>query len=367
MAGIRFCMFVIALAFLPAAAGWGQECPALAGDFMEAGTPCGFAIFKSTALVTQCSDLVQVLDIAGASSVRQLWSASFSSLCPTQTIVEGAAWSNRYGYFTFRCSPDASSSPAPTGLLVLDFSNPASPTEHPRVEAVRPATAGYTGVLVSGGAAFVSAGTEGLYVYDLADPSHPVELAHLQTEGYAEALAMIDNFVILVDRSLHGLEGEGIVVVDVNKPDTPKKVGTFSLTGDPRRIVLEGLRAYVTDCGNPAGGAPPGLWTLDFSHPAQPQSLGFYETQQRAFSVASSGKLAFVSLEAEGSLRPGLAVLNVSDPAKVSQVGFAQIYGNPGGLAYHNHLIYLGAPKHLKIYDPSACSTSSHTRPVTPP
>jgi hypothetical protein len=337
------------------------------GNFTEAGTPCGFAIFKNVALVTQCNDLVQILDISGSAKIRQLWGASYGALCPTQTIVEGVARSNQYGYFTFRCAPDAVGSPGPTGLLILEISNPSNPTEHPRVEAMRPITAGYTGVLVSGGTAFVTAGTEGLYVYDLSDPALPVELAHLQTEGYAEALAKIDNFILLVDRSLYGMEGEGIVVVDVKKLNAPNKVGTFSLTGDPRRIVLEGLRAYVTDYGAPASGKPAGLWILDLSHPAQPQSLGFYESDQQPFSIASSGKLVFAGLESTSTLMSGLAVWNVSSPGAVSQVGFSPVYGYPGGLKYYNGLVYFGTQNRLKIYDPGACITSSHTRPVTPP
>ena len=79
------------------------------------------------------------------------------------------------------------------------------------------------GVAVLGSHAFVAGGQAGLHVVDLADPSHPVLTATLNTTKYAESIEVIRTFAghTLIDLALVVEGTEGITSYDVTNPDLP--------------------------------------------------------------------------------------------------------------------------------------------------
>jgi len=88
-----------------------------------------------------------------------------------------------------------------------------------------------------------------------------------------------------------------------------------TLNVDPHSVVVDGNYAYIAD-----GDA--GLRIVDVSDPAQPTEVGFYDTQKWAYGVAVSGNYGYIA-DREG----GLLIINVADPAQSTQVGH---YDTPG-------------------------------------
>ena len=368
MAGLRFRLSITIGILL---AGWAygsQDCPRLVGSFnTPAGTACGMTLAKNLAYIPEGSDVFQILDVGDTARIKALWTHSWSSLCTTQTLLEGSALAGRILYITFRCLPDASSTPGPSGLLILDVSNPNAPVEHPRMEYSLPATGGFTSVVVAGTTAYVASGTQGLYLFDITDPLNPVFLSQLDTDGYAEALAVIPGNVFLVDRSLYGGSGGGVVVVNTANPKAPRRVGSFIGARDPRRIVIVGSRAYVSDSGAPSDGSDAGLWALDISNPAAMVVLGSYISSMQGLGLAVDGKLAYLGMNSEDGKSSAIQAIGVAVPEQMFNAGLFQNFGSSSGISRNSSTIFWGAGHALKAFSGSDCEVSRHGRPVTKP
>jgi|GEM_PF-5683767 len=352
---------------------WGMgglaagDCPSLISTFKTPGMACGMTLFKTLGYLPECGDTFQVVDLSDPTHIRALWTHSWASLCSNGTLLESSAIAGRWGFITFRCSPDAGLTPGPTGLLILDIANASAPVEQPPFELTLPATGGFTAVVVEGGYAFVAAGTQGLYIYDLSDPLHPAFVSQLDTNGYTEALAWKPGYLFLVDRSLYGAEGEGVVVVDVTRVKNPRRVGAFTGAADPRRIVLDGDLAYLTDSGAPDDGSGAGLWVLDISTPPFPGVVGFFGTSQRSLGLAVAGGLSYIGLYNDVGHDSGLDIVKILNPYQMTERGFFHTYGLTSGVAKLGNYVYFGITQALKVVDPTACLASRHVRPVARP
>jgi hypothetical protein len=79
-----------------------------------------------------------------------------------------------------------------------------------------------------------------------------------------------------------------------------------------------------------------GLRVIDVSDPAHPTEVGFYDTPGYARGVAVSGPYAYV---ADGG--SGLRVIDVSDPAHPTEVGFYDTPGYAYGVAVSGPYAYV--------------------------
>ena len=367
MAGLRIGAIVGLILAWGAGGLASGDCPSLIASFKTPGMACGMTLIKTLGYLPECGDTFQILNLSDPTHIKALWTHSWASLCSNGTLLESSALNGHWGFITYRCSPDATLTPGPTGLLILDMADPAAPVEQPRFELTLPATAGFTAVAVAGDTAFVAAGTQGLHIYDISDPLHPALLSQLDTQGYTEAVAVATGYVVLADRSLYGAEGEGVVVVDVTRIKNPRRVGAFTGAADPRRIVLDGDRAYITDSGSPSDGTGAGLWVLDLSTHASPGVLGFYATSQRSLGLAVVDGMSYIGLYNNEGHSSGLDIVKTVNPDKMIERGFFNTYGLTSGVASLGNYIFFGIAQVLKVVDPTACLASRHVRPVAPP
>ena len=103
--------------------------------------------------------------------------------------------------------------------------------------------------------------------------------------------------------------GREIGVVDVSDPSHPAVVGTATLGGEIRDLVLRGAFAYAA-----AGSG--GLEILDLSEPGAPELIGRVRFQDRAYGVDAEGDYVYVAARSEG-----LRIIDVSNPEEPVEVG----------------------------------------------
>jgi hypothetical protein len=106
-------------------------------------------------------------------------------------------------------------------------------------------------------------------------------------------------------------EGGALTVLDITDSTAPTVVGKTAVFPDiVQDIYVSGDYAYVA-----ADDA--GLRVMDVSDPANPTEVGYYDTPGCAKGVDISGSYAYVADEYEG-----LRVVDVSDPANPTEVGY---------------------------------------------
>ena len=123
------------------------------------------------------------------------------------------------------------------GLRVLDIAEPSAPTI---VAELVPGWAiwGHT-VQVEGDLLFYCSSI-GLTIYDVTDPTNPVELDH---EGGASAV----DLVVADGLAYVGLGDQCLKIIDVSDPDAPVRLGGYDTAGSARAVAVQGNLAFVAD------------------------------------------------------------------------------------------------------------------------
>jgi len=122
----------------------------------------------------------------------------------------------------------------------------------------------------------------GLKIFDVSDPSAPVELGAIDTPEIAYEVEVVDHLAYVADRS-------GLRIIDVSNPAAPVELGALEMPGWASayldyEVAVTGDRAYLAD-----GDA---LHAIDVSDPAHPVALGGFPIF--GISVDVEGGLAYV-------------------------------------------------------------------------
>ena len=118
---------------------------------------------------------------------------------------------------------------------------------------------------------YLAAGTAGLRVIDVADPSKPVEIGSYDTPGRAYSLAVAGDYAYLMDGDLR--------IIDISDPTVPALVGFYDLpeSGTAGHVAIQGDQAFVTGSD---------FRVLDISNPAAPSEAYIAPIPSQAVSVA---------------------------------------------------------------------------------
>ncbi len=163
------------------------------------------------------------------------------------------------------------------------------------------------GVTVAGDTAYVAAG-EGLLVVDVSKPEEPVLLASLSTPGSAKSVVATGSTVYLADGTA------GVRIIDVSKPTSPLEVGFFQTTDSALDVAMAG--GYLLVAADSAG-----LLVLDVGDPVTPFVAGRLETALPALTIDLSDNYALVGLGALWCFDGALLIVDLSDPCHPKQVG----------------------------------------------
>lgn len=170
--------------------------------------------------------------------------------------------------------------------------------------------AGWTGqdVKLSGGRAYVACGSDGLRVVDVTTPSSPRVVGTLDTPGFAQAIALGGGLALVADGQA------GVRILSLANPDVPVELAVVDTPGLAKGVALAGQRAYVADDTS--------LRVLDLTQPSAPVELGHIVMSAQRVTVRDG--LAYVCASSQG-----LHIVNVTDPAQPQVLGSLPPAGNP--------------------------------------
>lgn len=205
------------------------------------------------------------------------------------------------------------------GLFIYDVSNPKAPT---KVAELSPTADTWYRSWVKGQTLYISSQREGLLVYDVSKPEEPRRLMSWPGDG-----TVLEGWGLFAEQDRLYMMSPSpraeVLIFDISKPATPSLHTRYyipesdALKGEtPVDGVLFNNRLYL-------GHWAYGLAVVDLSEDGKPKSLGHFgydNASSRAVAVGTLGDrtIAFEASEGWGSR---LRVLDVSNPAHIQEGG----------------------------------------------
>ena len=226
----------------------------------------------------------------------------------------------------------------PTGMDIIDISNPTNPV---RVATYN--TEGLVnGIYVSGNYAYVADWDAGLQIIDISTPSAPSLAGSYNTSGRARGVHVSGNYAYVADGSA------GLQIIDISTPSSPSLAGSYDTSGYAYDVHVSGNYAYVADVGA-------GLQIIDISTPSSPNLAGSYDTSGSAMGVHVSGNYAYVADD-----DAGLQIIDISTPSAASLAGSYYTSGLAYGVHISGNYAYVADHTYgLQIIDVSTPSAPS--------
>jgi hypothetical protein len=231
------------------------------------------------------------------------------------------------------------------GWTVRTF-NIANPTVPVELDKYKTSGIAY-GISVAGDYAYVADDRSGLQILDVSDPADILHKGTYDTPGKAYRIAVKGNYAYVAD-----YDG-GLQVINITDPENPGLAGSFEKISYAEDVYVNGNYAYVAGSGA-------GFTMVDISNPENPVLVNNCDTIS-AYGIHTSGKMAYITtnsglsiidlnildnpsiisaydaLEAATAVHvsgsyayavssvSGLQVINISDPANPSFVGYCPI------------------------------------------
>lgn len=179
-------------------------------------------------------------------------------------------------------------------------------------------------VTVHGDYAYVSAGSDGMYMISISNPNNMVKLPSLNTQGTTQSIVVKQNYAFIADGN------NGFLVVDVSDHNNPSIVSHTNTSGYVQDLDVQGEYLYVNDylkgfkvfsiqninspfkissvsfpntvfddvevAGQFAYLGGNGVRVIDISDPRNPSEVGYYKGPYRATDIATDGKYVHASL-----------------------------------------------------------------------
>ena len=212
------------------------------------------------------------------------------------------------------------------GLRIVNLREPAVLSEVSRAPIPKAAgnSEGAIGICVAGNRAYLAADSDGLFIFDVIDPTQPRLIGQFATPGRARCVQVLGRTAYVAAGA------SGLLVLDVHDPANPVLVGTLSTGAFTTSLRLRGNTAYVIDAFS-------GLQIVDVSIPSQPRILG-----------AASG-LELSDIDIRDDLiavmvgRFGMTILDVRNPSQPKVVGYGPdtSHFDGTGIQVQGHLAYL--------------------------
>lgn len=224
----------------------------------------------------------------------------------------------------------------PTYLHSLDISNPADPII---IDTESPGYGWFTEISTQNGWLY---GLWNDYTYDTSlgsylkvfDVSSPDNLAEAATyflgDGYSRDIALSGDNAFIAAGS-HGLK-----IMDISDPTQPTAVITHTLPGSAIGIVLDGSIAYV-----PLD--TPEIIILDLIDLLNPAYIGAYQTNGPAYDLFINGTTAY-SANGWG----GVEIFNITN---LTQSGLLQYPQNPNDMTYAEPHVFMAAEDGFWVLD----------------
>lgn len=154
------------------------------------------------------------------------------------------------------------------------------------------ATGNPADVFVSDGVAYVSAGWDGLYIFDVATPAAPRLLGHWASPSWVIHVVVVGSTAYLT------LGDSGLAVLDVTDPADPRLLGTTTVPGFAGPVDVAHGHAFVG--WFLADSSMGGVAVVDVTDPTAPTLVDTFGTFPDLNQLEVAGDHLFVSDETEG-------------------------------------------------------------------
>ena len=161
-------------------------------------------------------------------------------------------------------------------------------------------------VYVEGDIAIVVDFDQGMYIFNISDPTNPSEMSHYYEVGMeVHQPFFARNLVYLADQSV------GLRIINVSDPLNPEQVGLYP----GEQIMAVSVNEDITFLSN----VGEGLEVVNISDPTQPTYVSLFDEIGQIISIFLNNDLAYVPVffpSSENILR----ILNVSDIYNIEEI-----------------------------------------------
>jgi hypothetical protein len=234
------------------------------------------------------------------------------------------------------------------GLRIFDVTNPAHTTQVATFEASAP-----YGVIAATDRYLFAPNSHGLQILDAVDPVAPTIVGSFPVPGHFVTLA---GHYALIAQAKH------VAIIDIAEPTAPIEVGSYDIGKSVNQIVTTGTPgsetayAYASwEYCDPvlAHGCEGGLRVLDISKPTAPIQVGTYTLPGAPRAIVLVGRHIYVAVALVGShLINSLVILDLSTPTQPTQISTTTVPGFAKDLAVAGHYAYVTAwDEGLRVID----------------
>ncbi len=238
-------------------------------------------------------------------NVRDPWQPSLVGTWDTIGNAYSVATKGRYAYLG-------------VGLTALDISDPSEPTFVAKLGSLWPRE-----IALGNTMAYLSCWEFGWSIVNIADSGNPTHIGNYPAGGYPNDIAYRDDTVYLAVDDVFGtgMVG-GLDVFDVSNPVSPQLLGSYLGGSNPGGSAAVGVSLSDT-LATLAFLAQDfeGLVVIDLQDPTRPEKVGQYDTPGASENVHVQNGIAFVT---DGE---GVQVVDVSRPGATESLGY---YKTPG-------------------------------------
>jgi hypothetical protein len=209
-------------------------------------------------------------------------------------------------------------------LVVYDISNPSSPVQKALVSLGR----GAVDIRKKGNYLLIStlgATDGGVDIYDVSNPASPQYVTRVNLGGHTHGMFLLGDYLYVC---MH--YNDTFVIIDVSNPASPVVKGSITSStylNGCHDVWVEAGYAYVTSYL--AGTGQYGFTVIDVSNPSSPTIVGYTGENHKNSGIFKVGNYCYV---ASHSPDTGMRVYDVSNPASPTFIG--QFYTEIANLGY---------------------------------
>jgi hypothetical protein len=225
------------------------------------------------------------------------------------------------------------------GLAIFDVSTPSNPI----YRGLFGATDGsYTYAAINGKDVYAATLNSGLKIYDVSDPANP----SLESQ-YVPSFNGWEYVQVLLNRA-YFLSGGQINILDVSNPSRPILLGTnYTIPFLTQTFYVSGNSIVAGGYDRSTGAYVPSVETINVSNPGSLSTqslLDLTTVSGGAWGTTGNGNIACVALPLASGGDNSLAIINVSNPSSLQQIGQLPDIGMvfTMRLAPDNRYLYVG-------------------------
>lgn len=221
------------------------------------------------------------------------------------------------------------------GLVVVDIDNPTNPI--PIGNLIITGLVNTCFIDQSNKIAYVGLESGQVQVYDLSPlPNQPNFLTAIQVSGSIKGLFLSGNFLYVAAGST------GLAIYDVSNPSNAELKSIFNTAGIATDVAVNNNFAYVADSYN-------GMLVLNVTSPTAPHYKSRFNAQGQILGVYAFNNNVFCADNTYG-----IENVNVSDASNPVKAGYIQTNSSANNIFYSGGYIFLAAAEGgLGIYQPT--------------